>query len=148
MNEKSWTSIEEIQENAMYCALSRFGIIFWTERCKCGEGSKNKSCRSKATNSYGQKSWGAMLTYKKQHMEFIWPHAIKISHLYWLVNHQENRVTSGYKREVQMVIQLQFIKKFAVSVRKNVYHIIKLHGHIEGRKWVLQNWGWKKQNYW
>ena len=52
---------------------------------------------------------------------------------FWLVNHQETRITCGCQREVSMVIQLGFIQRFAVSVRKDVCH-------IEGRKWVLQNW--------
>ena len=65
-----------------------------------------------------------------QPTQFVWSHAIKSSHLFWLVNYQNIKITYRCQREVQMVIQLGFIKRFAVSVRKDVCH-------IEGRKCVL-----------
>ena len=74
-----------------------------------------------------------LITKKMQHTQFMWPHAIKDSHLFWLVNHQDTKITCPCQREVQMVIQLGFIQRFVVSVRKDVCR-------IERRKWVLQNW--------
>ena len=44
----------------------------------------------------------------------------KNSHLLWLVNHQENKATHGYQREVQMVLQIGSVQRFVVSVRKDV----------------------------
>ena len=61
-----------------------------------------------------------LMTYNMKHTEFIWPHALKSSHLFWLVNNRENKATCDYQREAQMVIQLGFIQRFVVSVRKDV----------------------------
>ena len=73
------------------------------------------------------------MTYKMKHTKFMLPNAIKSSHLFWLVNHQENKSICGYQREVQMVIQLGSIQRFAVSVRKDVSY--------RGKKVGLQkNW--------
>ena len=58
----------------------------------------------------------------------------------WLVNHQEDKATCHYQGEVQMVIQLGFIQRFAILVRKEMCH-------IEERNWVLQNWRLKTQSY-
>ena len=60
------------------------------------------------------------MTYNMKYTEFIWPHALKSSHLFWLVNNWENKATYDYQREAQMVIQLGFIQRFVVSVKKDV----------------------------
>ena len=49
--------------------------------------------------------------------------------------------SSGYQREVQMVIQLGSIQRFAVSVRKDV-------SYRGGKVGVQRNWIWKKHNDW
>ena len=41
----------------------------------------------------------------------------------WLVNHQEDKATCHYQGEIQMVIQLGFIQRFAIFVRKEMFHI-------------------------
>ena len=80
-------------------------------------------------------------TYKMKHTEFMWPNAIKSSLLFWKVNHQENKATCSYQREVQMVIQLGSIQRFAILVREDVSY--------RGKKVGLQkNWIWKKHNDW
>ena len=91
------------------------------------------------------------MTYKMKHTEFMWPNAIKSSHLFWLVNHQENKAICGYQREVEMVIQLGSIQRFAVSVRKDVSYRGRKVGlqkklDMKEAQWLTKQWACEKDS--